>query len=86
MATRAERSLEKHGKNVSSIRDRIKELQEQLEQEKEREQEAKNTALIELVNNMNLSYSALKEVIAKIQTPIYRFFCSPVRFEQFFFH
>jgi len=67
MATKAERKLEKHGKNVVSIKDRIKGLQEQLKQEKEREQEAKNTALVELVNSMNVSYGELKDAVNAIK-------------------
>ena len=67
MSTRAERTLEKHGRNVVSIKDKIKELQEQLQQEKDREQEAKNVALVELVRNMNLSYSDVKEAVSMIK-------------------
>jgi hypothetical protein len=68
MATRAERTLEKHGKNVVSIKDKIKEFHELLRKEEEKEREAKNFALVELVNNMNLSYSDIKEAVNMIKS------------------
>jgi hypothetical protein len=70
MATKAERTLEKHGKKVVSIKDKIKEYEKILRQEEEREQTAKNLALVELVRNMNLSYDDVKEAINSVNAQI----------------
>jgi hypothetical protein len=68
MATRAERTLEKHGKKVVSIKDKIKEYEKMLRYEEEKEQTAKDFALAELVRKTNISYSDLKNLISTINS------------------
>jgi len=63
LATRIEKELARRGNKVNSIKDRIAEFNEMLRLEQELEQEAKNTAVVELVRNMNISYSDLKNAV-----------------------
>ena len=70
MATRTERTLEKHGKKVVSIKDKIKEYEEMLRAEENKEREAKNMAVVELVRNMNMSYEELKNAINLVNSSL----------------
>jgi hypothetical protein len=69
-STRVERTLEKHTKSVVSTKEKIRLLQEQLQQEEELERQAKSNALLQLLNDTNLSYEDIKSVVMQIAPPV----------------
>jgi hypothetical protein len=67
---RIEKTLKKHTNSVVSTKEKIRLLQEQLQQEEELEQQAKSSALLQLLNDTNLSYEDIKSVVMQIAPPV----------------